>query len=64
MTAPAFDGWVVVARWIDSAPTFHGPFPSAMAADLWADRVLGAAAACASWDVEMLVAPESTAVAA
>ena len=28
--------WIIVARWANSSPTYHGPFPSIAAANAWA----------------------------
>lgn len=58
MTAAEIEAWIVVAQWLDSAPTYYGPFSTAEAAEAAARTSdLNDNDACVQWDVSLLQQP-------
>ena len=48
------DAWIIAAEWINSGPTFHGPFAYAEQAEQWARQNLDTAAACSRYELAIL----------
>jgi hypothetical protein len=47
-------GWIVVAKWSDSADTYYGLWECVEYAEAWAVMSLGSKRACRSWHLELL----------
>lgn len=48
------DAWIIAAEWINSGPTFHGPFTYAEQAEQWARQHLDADAGCSRYELAIL----------
>lgn len=56
----AKESWIVCAEWVDSSPTFHGPFAYSEEAEHWACEHLPrpGEGGCVDWSVGLLTPPE------
>ena len=55
------EAWIIRAEWVNSSPTYHGPFAYVVQAEQWAERELSDDGACLGYELGVLT---PTAVAA
>jgi hypothetical protein len=51
------DAWIVIAEWVNSSDTHHGPWPYVEDAERWARSSLDDDAAVTAWNLGILTPP-------